>query len=125
MAQRKQFKAAKAKMMRRQKDRCFYCGTYVVWDGKNGRHSAINEHRVPLCRGGMHSRNLVVACGRCDGMKGDLTDAEFLRGVKCAGGFDEYEATHKRALLMNQMERAKRRDLRRQKFFNPEQFETL
>jgi hypothetical protein len=120
---RKPLKRVKAKMMRRQHSLCFYCKTFVVADGKNGRHSAINEHRIPLSRGGRHYGNIVVACWRCDNLKGDLTDTEFLRGVACAGGFDEYEAFHKRALYLARLERNKRRALRQHKFVNPEQFQ--
>lgn len=110
--------------MREQDGRCYYCGLLVWWDGDNKRTSAINEHRVPLSRGGPHRpSNIVVACGRCDSLKGDLTDVEFLSGVRCAGGFKEYEKFHKWALLLSQIERDKRADLRRKRFFNPEQLE--
>ncbi len=119
MRVRKQFKAAKRRMFFAQKGRCYYCGTLMTLGG-NTRHGAINEHRIPLSRGGAHYRNLVLACGRCDSLKGDLTDIEFLAGIESAGGIDLYEKAHKRALLMGQMERERRRRARSEAFFNPD-----
>ena len=51
--------------------RCYYCGTT---DAKLQM-----EHRVPLARGGNHTKdNIVPACGPCNSKKGKLTDEEFL-----------------------------------------------
>lgn len=36
------------------------------------------EHRIPLSRGGHNVQaNVAAACGRCNSLKGDMTEAEF------------------------------------------------
>ena len=50
--------------------RCGYCGE------KPSRLHA--DHRIPLSRGGSNTiENIVPACGRCNGRKGQLTEQEF------------------------------------------------
>lgn len=60
-----------------QNGQCFYCHVRMEKKGE-GPRSATLEHRIPLSRGGRHSRvNTVAACGACNTLKGDKTDEEF------------------------------------------------
>src|SRR5437588_10226255 len=55
--------------------RCYYCGAAFSPGGK--RHQTL-DHLVPESRGGTHELiNLVLACARCNGAKGDMTVTEF------------------------------------------------
>ena len=53
---------------------CWYCGTTLTY-----RTAAI-DHRIPIRRGGSNSpSNRVPCCGKCNRMKKDRTEAEFIR----------------------------------------------
>ena len=56
---------------------CHYCG--VRTRSKMGwRNSATRDHRVPLSRGGADAgANVVLACWRCNQVKGHMTEEEF------------------------------------------------
>lgn len=55
---------------------CAYCGSTV------GPFSI--DHVVPVSRGGTHDLgNLVVACRRCNSVKGNRPVHEFVEGMRC------------------------------------------
>ncbi|MEK4085143.1 HNH endonuclease [Psychrobacillus sp. FSL K6-1415] len=54
--------------------RCAYC--YVEETAETGTHHL--EHVIPLIKGGRHHKsNLVIACDKCNRVKGDRTLTEF------------------------------------------------
>jgi 5-methylcytosine-specific restriction endonuclease McrA len=60
--------------------RCVYCGTALQFE------FATLDHVYPLARGGAHAPgNLVSACSRCNGLKGDLLPGEFFARFPWAG----------------------------------------
>ena|SRR5690606_23709764 len=65
---------------------CIYCGRLTdpglpLW----APLKTVLEHRVPLARGGDHSRaNCATACWECNAQKGTATDAEFLARKEAA-----------------------------------------
>lgn len=74
--------------------RCVYCATSL------DQHTATLDHVVPLARGGAHDPgNLVVACGPCNRLKGDLLPFEFFARHPWAGAnFVRYARSVHRAL---------------------------
>ena len=74
--------------------RCVYCASPL------DAHSATLDHVHPLARGGAHDpANVVVACGACNRMKGDLLPQEFFMRFPWAGQhFLQYARTVHRAL---------------------------
>jgi 5-methylcytosine-specific restriction endonuclease McrA len=53
---------------------CFYCG------GKYDTRYLHIDHKIPKSRGGSNKKsNLVVACQKCNLLKGTLTIEEFLK----------------------------------------------
>ena len=74
--------------------RCVYCATRL------DQHTATLDHVVPLARGGAHDPgNLVVACGPCNRLKGDLLPFEFFARHPWAGAnFVRYARSVHRAL---------------------------
>lgn len=56
---------------------CFYCKGPIA--ARTGRaNSATRDHVVPRSRGGGNGRdNIVVACWRCNQVKGNMTGDEF------------------------------------------------
>jgi hypothetical protein len=51
---------------------CAYCRMPVSW-------SASIDHKTPIARGGRNAfSNLAVCCRRCNALKGQFTEAEFL-----------------------------------------------
>jgi 5-methylcytosine-specific restriction endonuclease McrA len=59
--------------------RCAYCGAVQV--------PLEQEHRIPLSRGGGHTRaNVAPACGPCNRQKGKKTEDEFRRWLIRQGG---------------------------------------
>lgn len=60
-----------------QNGQCFYCRVRMT-RARGLPTTATLEHRVPLSRGGTHSRkNLVAACAACNYLKGNKTEDEF------------------------------------------------
>ena len=60
--------------------RCVYCAAHL------DQHTATLDHVVPLARGGAHDPgNLVVACGPCNRLKGELLPFEFFARNPWAG----------------------------------------
>lgn len=58
---------SRAGVLRRDRGRCCYCGAA----------GTTLDHVLPLCRGGRTTwDNLVTACERCNGRKGDRTPAQ-------------------------------------------------
>jgi 5-methylcytosine-specific restriction endonuclease McrA len=56
--------------------KCFYCkGALAAREGCS--NSATRDHVVPRSRGGGGGENVVVACWRCNQVKGDMTAEEF------------------------------------------------
>ncbi len=74
--------------------RCVYCATHL------DQRTATLDHVVPLARGGFHDPgNLVVACGPCNRLKGDLFPFEFFARHPWAGAnFVRYARAVHRAL---------------------------
>lgn len=74
--------------------RCVYCATHL------DQSTATLDHVVPLARGGAHDPgNLVVACGLCNRLKGDLFPFEFFSRYPWAGAnFVRYARSVHRAL---------------------------
>ena len=60
--------------------RCVYCGAHLEFD------FATLDHVHPLSHGGAHvPGNLVLACGSCNRLKGDLLPTEFFARYPWAG----------------------------------------
>ena len=56
-------------LLDRYEHRCAYCGVDAPLQA---------DHRVPLCRGGMHDvENILPACGRCNRRKSTMSEVEF------------------------------------------------
>ncbi|HKT08736.1 MAG TPA: HNH endonuclease [Gemmatimonadaceae bacterium] len=87
-------RALKRAMMRDCCRRCVYCGTSL------DLAIATIDHVYPLARGGAHvPGNLVVACGPCNRMKGDMLPHEFFIRYPVAGlNFLTYARVVHRAL---------------------------
>lgn len=61
----------------RDGDICRYCGVTVKWSDRRGQQGGTIDHLLPVSRGGQNDRdNLVVACRRCNSIKGAKTPAE-------------------------------------------------
>lgn len=74
--------------------RCVYCASPLEFD------FATLDHVYPLSHGGAHvAGNLVLACGRCNRLKGDLLPGEFFARYPWAGlNFIAYARAVHRAL---------------------------
>lgn len=66
----------KAAILRRDKDRCRYCGTAVNWKAKRGNDAATYDHVIPLVPSDPATKpgtntleNVVVACKGCNDRK--------------------------------------------------------
>lgn len=71
----KQRKAICRKLKKHYGNRCYYCTRTFEGDGRRGRTL---DHLIPLSRGGTHEMsNLVLACSKCNGVKGDMTWWEY------------------------------------------------
>lgn len=65
-------------LMKNQKGVCFYCKCEMQTHDEKLGTFATRDHRIPLSRGGrMRGRNVVAACQSCNGMKGDMDEADF------------------------------------------------
>jgi 5-methylcytosine-specific restriction endonuclease McrA len=71
-------------VVKRDEDRCIYCGTQTLGVGRlrqrqsNHRHI---EHILPRSRGGLNTmENLAVACVGCNLSKNNKTVGEWTRG---------------------------------------------
>ena len=67
------------KLYKKYNGKCFYCGREVelTYDKPN---SAVIEHVIPKSRGGASNySNYVLACSKCNMLKGTLTLKEFYR----------------------------------------------
>ncbi len=52
---------------------CHYCDEYTI------KSNRTLDHKIPLSRGGSHSKNnVVMACNTCNCSKSDKTDVEFM-----------------------------------------------
>ncbi|HEX6533121.1 MAG TPA: HNH endonuclease signature motif containing protein [Gemmatimonadaceae bacterium] len=87
-------RALKRAMMRDCSRRCVYCGTRLELA------LATIDHVQPLAHGGAHTPgNLVVACGPCNRLKGDMLPHEFFARYPTAGlNFLAYARVVHRAL---------------------------
>lgn len=76
-------RAKTTKLFERQGGKCFYCDreTWLTEQTRNGmppRRQATLEHVVPQCEGGTDNlNNLVMACGGCNRMRGDMNFEKF------------------------------------------------
>jgi hypothetical protein len=60
--------------------RCVYCATLLEFD------DATLDHVHPLAKGGAHDPgNVVLACSRCNRLKGDMLPQEFFSRFPGAG----------------------------------------
>jgi 5-methylcytosine-specific restriction endonuclease McrA len=77
--------------------RCVYCAHHL------DTLEATLDHVYPVARGGAHAPgNLVVACGPCNRMKGDMLPHEFFERYPNAGAnFVRYARAVHRALKRN------------------------
>ncbi len=65
-------------LRKRDGDYCHYCSIKMVFDGKNGSSSATIEHlKRKADGGGNRSRDLVLACKSCNGIRGTI-DAGYI-----------------------------------------------
>jgi len=89
-----QKRAIKRAAMRDCGRRCVYCAVTLEFD------LATLDHVHPLARGGTHvPGNLVLACARCNRLKGDLLPNEFFARFPWAGmNFIHYARAVHRAL---------------------------
>ena len=75
-----QKRAFKRAAMRDCGRRCVYCGSPLEYD------VATLDHVHPLSHGGAHAPgNVVLACGSCNRLKGDLLPTEFFARYPWAG----------------------------------------
>lgn len=67
---------------------CFYCRKTVSDDLPNGHPDrATLEHRRPVSkRGGHHLDNMKISCSRCNAVKGNQSEAQFLRFIQTPQG---------------------------------------
>lgn len=74
--------------------RCVYCAAELEFD------FATLDHVQPLSQGGAHNPgNVVLACGRCNRLKGDMLPTEFFIRFPWAGSnFIRYAHAVHRAL---------------------------
>lgn len=74
--------------------RCVYCASPLEFE------FATLDHVFPLSHGGAHvPGNVVLACGRCNRLKGDLLPTEFFARYPWAGAnFIQYARAVHRAL---------------------------
>lgn len=80
LARRPDKRQVKRATMRDCGRRCVYCGAPLELD------LATIDHVYPLAKGGTHSPgNLVVACGPCNRLKGDMLPLEFFARYPLAG----------------------------------------
>jgi 5-methylcytosine-specific restriction endonuclease McrA len=91
---REQKRSLKRAAMRDCCRRCVYCGAFLDID------FATIDHVYPLAHGGAHAPgNLVVACGPCNRLKGDMLPLEFFLRYPSAGqNFLAYARAVHRAL---------------------------
>ncbi len=77
--------------------RCVYCASFLALE------LATLDHVIPTARGGTSAPgNLVVACARCNRLKGDLLPAVFFARHPWAGvNFMRYARAVHRALKRN------------------------
>jgi len=63
---------------------CWFCEKRMNCDyGKNNPLQATIDHLTPLSRGGGNGqKNKVLACRRCNSLKGSLTEEEFREAMK-------------------------------------------
>jgi 5-methylcytosine-specific restriction endonuclease McrA len=89
-----QKRAIKRAAMRDCCRRCVYCAAPLDFD------YATLDHVQPLAHGGAHAPgNLVLACARCNRLKGDLLPTEFFARYPWAGlNFIAYARAVHRAL---------------------------
>jgi 5-methylcytosine-specific restriction endonuclease McrA len=73
-------RAIKRAAMRDCGHRCVYCAAILEFE------NATLDHVHPLAHGGAHATgNLVLACGACNRLKGDLLPTEFFARYPWAG----------------------------------------
>lgn len=79
--------------------KCHYCGTPMRFQPKEEKKGAKNyedlftfEHRKPLAKGGVHSKeNLVLTCMCCNTIKADMEEDLFLKILKSIDGETKYK----------------------------------
>lgn len=120
MVVRKQLKGLMRRLYESQRGKCHYCDRLMILDGTNHKYSATKDHRDPIVNGGRHVGNIVLACGRCNELKADMTEAQFVLGIACAGGVDEFEQACIRSRILGAKSRNRRRKVRQKAFFEPE-----
>jgi len=59
-----------------QEGKCYYCG--LSFKNATGYESVSIDHKIPSSRGGKDDiNNLAISCVKCNGEKGQMTEAEF------------------------------------------------
>lgn len=80
-------------LLKKQKNRCFYCNIVLTFTGGNGSSDFVFEHLTPKKKGGLHiSENIVAACFGCNTKKGQRTLDEYLDYLKMNGGIPTHLA---------------------------------
>lgn len=65
-------------LIKKQKNRCFYCRCMMTTPRSKKPNAASVDHRLPVILGGSNGyKNIVAACKICNQNKGALTDLEF------------------------------------------------
>lgn len=63
---------------------CFYCKVKMHFDGADDGTKMTLDHLIPISKGGDDKlSNLVAACKKCNGKRGDKEIAEFVNIKKC------------------------------------------
>ncbi len=57
-------------------NRCHYCRTLLF------STTATKDHKVPKCKGGKKKDNIVLACSRCNNLKGNMKYEIFMAIVQ-------------------------------------------
>ena len=79
-----------AKERRRVGSRCHFCKGLTTQPGSNGPFRATVDHCIPLAmKGPDMPSNWRLACATCNGLKGTMSEAEFIRELRKAGVRDD------------------------------------
>lgn len=98
--------ARRGRLYHAQDGLCLYCTDPMVL-GYGGSCRATTEHKHPVSRGGTdHPTNLAAACEACNGLKGDMTEAEFRAAYPTP---EAIRAQHERRRERNRARRLARR----------------
>lgn len=96
---------------------CFYCKQHMRYRGDKQQKGILNfedmwtfEHREPLSKKGVHSRdNVVISCMSCNTIKGDMSEDTFVKLIDEISSDMKYklyeEALHKDNMINSRIKR--------------------